>query len=107
MYLISYSLAMYEVAQTREFQRWHRELRDSRAVARITTAIERLQYGLVGDFKSVGQGVSEIRISYGPGYRLYYTIRERQLIVLLCGGDKTTQRRDIKRAQKLKEDYGV
>jgi len=98
---------MYEVAQTREFQRWHRELRDSRAVARITAAIERIQFGLLGDCKSVGQGVSEIRISYGPGYRLYYTIRERQLIVLLCGGDKTTQRRDIKRAQKLKEDYGV
>ena len=98
---------MYEVAQTREFQRWHRELRDSRAVARITTAIERLQYGLVADFKSVGQGVSEIRIPYGPGYRLYYTIRGRRIIVLLCGGDKTTQKRDIRRALKLKEEYDV
>ncbi len=98
---------MYEVAQTREFQRWQRELRDSRAVARITTAIERLQFGLVGDFKSVGQGISEIRIPYGPGYRLYYTIRERRLVVLLCGGDKATQKRDIRRALKLKEEYDV
>jgi putative addiction module killer protein len=107
MYLISYSVAMYEVAQTKEFRRWHRELRDSRAIARITSAIERLQRGLLGDYKSVGQGISEIRIPYGPGYRLYYTTRERRLIVLLCGGDKTTQKRDIKRAQKLKEDYDV
>jgi putative addiction module killer protein len=98
---------MLEVIQTKEFQRWHRELRDSRAVARITTAIERLQFGLIGDFKSIGQGIGEIRIAYGPGYRLYYTKGEARLVVLLCGGDKATQKRDIKRAQKLKEDYDV
>jgi putative addiction module killer protein len=98
---------MYEVTQTKEFERWHRELRDSRAIARVTTAIERLQFGLIGDFKSVGQGVSEIRIPYGPGYRLYYTMKERKLVVLLCGGDKSNQKRDIKKAQKLKEEYNV
>jgi putative addiction module killer protein len=98
---------MYEVIQTREFERWHRELRDSRAVARITTAIERLQFGLIADFKVVGLGVSEIRIPYGPGYRLYYAMKERKLIVLLFGGDKSNQKRDIKKAQKLKEEYGV
>jgi putative addiction module killer protein len=62
---------MYEVLQTREFERWHRTLRDTRAVARVATAVERLQLGLLGDFKSVDGGVSKIRITYGPGYRLY------------------------------------
>ena len=98
---------MYEVAQTKEFERWHGALRDSRAVARVTTAIERLQFGLMGDYKSVGGGVSEIRITYGPGYRLYYTMKGKKLIVLLCGGDKSDQKRDIKKAQKLKEEYDV
>ena len=96
---------MYEVFQTREFERWHKSLRDSRAVARVTSAIERLQLGLMGDYKSVGDGVSEIRISYGPGYRLYYTMRGNQLIILLCGGSKSSQKRDISRAKKLKGEY--
>ena len=98
---------MYEVLQTKEFEGWHRGLRDSRAVARVTAAIERLQLGLIGDFKSVGGGVSELRISYGPGYRLYYTKKAEKLIVLLCGGDKSNQKRDIKKAQKMKEEYDV
>jgi len=98
---------MYEVVQTKEFERWHRGLRDSRAVARVTTAVERLQLGLVGDYKSVGGGVSEIRITYGPGYRLYYTIKDNQLVILLCGGSKSSQKRDITRARKLKDEYDV
>jgi len=98
---------MYEVVQTKEFERWHIGLRDSRAVARITTAVERLQLGLVGDYKSVGGGISEIRIAYGPGYRLYYTMKGKQLIVLLCGGSKSSQKRDIARARKLKDEYDV
>lgn len=96
---------MYEVLQTIEFERWHKSLRDSRAVARVTTAVERLQLGLIGDFKSVGGGVSEIRISYGPGYRLYYTIKGTKLIILLCGGSKSSQKRDIARAKKVKDEY--
>ena len=98
---------MYEVAQTKEFERWHRSLRDSRAVARVTTTVERLQMGLIADFKSVGGGVSEIRISYGAGYRLYYTMKGGQLVILLCGGSKSSQKRDIVRARKLKEEYDV
>jgi len=98
---------MYDVAQTKEFERWHRGLRDSRAVARVTTAVERLQLGLIGDFKSVGGGISEIRITYGPGYRLYYMMKGQRLIILLCGGDKSNQKRDISRAKKLKDDYDV
>ena len=82
-------------------------LRDSRAVARVTTAVERLQLGLIGDFKSVGGGISEIRITYGPGYRLYYMMKGQRLIILLCGGDKSNQKRDISRAKKLKDDYDV
>jgi len=98
---------MYEVLQTREFERWHKSLRDSRAVARVTTAVERLQLGLIGDFKSVGSGVSEIRINYGPGYRLYYTLKGKQLVILLCGGSKSSQKSDIARAMKLKDEYDV
>jgi len=76
-------------------------------VARVTTAIERLQFGLLRDYKSVGRSVSEIRIRYGPGYRLYYTMKGKTLIVLLCGGDKSDQKRDIQRAQKLRKEYDV
>ena len=98
---------MYDVVQTKEFERWHKEMRDSRAVARVTTAVERLQLGLIGDYKSVGGGISEIRITYGPGYRLYYTMKGKQLVILLCGGDKSNQKRDIARARKLRDDYDV
>ncbi len=98
---------MYDVVQTKEFERWHRGLRDSRAVARVTTAVERLQLGLIGDNKSVGGGISEIRITYGPGYRLYYTMKGKLLVTLLCSGDKSNQKRDIARARKLRDEYDV
>ena len=96
---------MYDILQTREFERWHRSLQDDRAAARIASALERIQLGLVGDWKSVGGGISELRINYGPGYRLYFTKRGDRLVVLLCGGDKSSQRRDIDRAKKLKDEY--
>jgi len=92
---------MIEIRQTEVFSKWLRGLRDRQARARIQTRIDRLQLGLAGDVKPVGEGVSELRIDYGPGYRLYFSQRGRELIVLLAAGDKRTQDRDIKTALKL------
>jgi putative addiction module killer protein len=88
---------MTEVRQTEEFSGWLRRLRDATAVARI----RRMEMGNPGDAKSVGQGIFEMRIDYGPGYRIYYIHRGAQIVILLCGGDKRTQQQDFKRAQKL------
>lgn len=92
---------MFEVRQTPVFRRWFQGLADRRAVERIAQRIVRLQAGLFGDVKPVGEGVSELRVDHGPGYRVYFTARERTLIVLLCGGDKGSQERDIARAKRL------
>jgi len=92
---------MIEVRQTTVFREWLDSLMDGRAAERIAQRIVRLQAGLIGDVKPVGEGISELRIDYGPGYRLYFVQRGRVLIVLLCGGDKRSQRRDIARAKTL------
>jgi putative addiction module killer protein len=92
---------MVEVRQTEVFSKWLRELRDRQARARIQTRIDRLQLGLAGDVKPVGEGVSELRIDYGPGCRVYFIRRGRELVILLAGGDKRTQNRDIKTAMEL------
>ena len=92
---------MVEIRQTEVFSKWLRELRDRQARARIQTRIDRLQLGLAGDVKPVGEGVSELRIDYGPGYRLYFTRRGQEMVILLAGGDKRTQDRDIKTAMEL------
>lgn len=92
---------MVEVRQTEVFSKWLRELRDRQARARVQTRIDRLQLGLAGDVKPVGEGVSELRIDYGPGYRVYFIRRGRELVILLAGGDKRTQDRDIKTAMEL------
>ena len=92
---------MIEVRQTEVFSKWLRELRDRQARARIQTRIDRLQLGLAGDVKPVGEGVSELRIDYGPGYRVYFVQRGQELVILLAGGDKRTQDRDIKTALEL------
>ena len=92
---------MSEVRKTPEFQKWLDGLKDARAYARIETRIFRLTLGLPGDVKPVGQGVSELRIDYGPGYRVYFCKKGRSLIVLLAGGDKSTQAKDIQAALKL------
>ena len=84
-----------EVRQTEAFAAWFRSMRDTRARARVRVRIDRLSLGNPGDVKPIGEGVSELRIDHGPGYRVYYTMRGRTLVVLLAGGDKTTQRRDI------------
>jgi putative addiction module killer protein len=94
---------MIEVRQTEEFSGWLRRLKDANAAARILGRIRRMEIGNPGDTKSVGQGVREMRIDYGPGYRVYYVQRGKQIVVLLCGGDKRTQQRDVERAQAMAE----
>ncbi len=89
---------MIEIRKTEAFERWFAGLRDRMAVARIKSRIDRLQLGLLGDIKPVGEGVSEMRIDCGPGYRIYFVQRGRELVILLAGGDKRTQSRDIEKA---------
>ncbi len=92
---------MFEIRKTKTFAKWLNGLRDMRARARVQVRIERLGTGNAGDAKSVGEGVSEMRIDYGPGYRVYFTKRGSEVIVLLAGGDKRTQDADIRTALRL------
>ena len=101
--LLGDNCLMSEVYKTPQFQSWLENLKDPRAYARIETRLFRLALGLLGDFKSVGNGVSELRIDYGPGYRVYFTRRGGKLFILLVGGDKSTQARDIRLAIELAE----
>jgi putative addiction module killer protein len=96
---------MVEVLRTAEFDRWLGRLRDDMAVARILARIGRLARGNPGDVKPVGEAVSEMRIDHGPGYRVYFTQRGDVLVILLCGGDKSTQDRDIARAKVLAREW--
>ena len=89
------------VLRTDEFNEWLDRLRDRRAVAKITTRIDRLALGNPGDVKPVGAGVSEMRIRHGPGYRVYFRQRGQTVVVLLCGGDKSSQAKDILLAKAL------
>lgn len=93
-----------EIRQTEGFAKWLRQLADHIARARIAARLQRLAIGNLGDVKPVGQGVSELRIDHGPGYRVYFIQRGQTLIILLCGGDKRTQLRDIERAKTLATD---
>lgn len=90
--------------QTGEFARWLKSLRDGRAAAKIAQRIVRVQSGLLGDVKPVGDGVSELRIDWGPGYRVYFARQGLALVILLCAGDKGTQKADIRRAKQLAAD---
>ena len=89
-----------EVLQTDAFERWFNNLRDRNARARVLARIRRLQLGNPGDFRPVGNGVAEMRIDHGPGYRVYF-VRRQQSVVLLVGGNKSSQNRDIDRATKM------
>ena len=97
---------MIEVRQTTRFATWLAGLRDERARARILKRLDRAQAGNLGDVAPVGGGVSEMRIFYGPGYRVYFIQRGSELIVLLCGGDKSTQEADIAEAKALAKEIG-
>jgi putative addiction module killer protein len=94
---------MVEVRQTVEFSSWLRRLKDADAVARIVARIRRMELGNPGDARSVGKSVMEMRIDYGPGYRVYYVHRGAEIVILLCAGDKRTQSQNIRRAQELAE----
>jgi putative addiction module killer protein len=93
-----------EIRETELFSTWLRALRDATAKAKVAARVRRLAFGNPGDVRPVGGGISELRIQYGPGYRVYYVQRGAILIVLLCGGDKATQARDIATAKKLAKE---
>ncbi len=92
---------MVEVKKTDEFDGWLKDLKDQKAKAKILVRIQRLEAGNPGQVNSVGDGISEMKIDFGPGYRAYYKQTGQQIILLLCGGDKSTQDKDIKRAKAI------
>ena len=96
---------MVEVVRSATFDRWLRRLKDRRAAARVQVRIDRLAAGNPGDVKPVGSGISELRIDYGPGYRAYYMKEGQRLILLLCGGDKSSQQKDVEEAKRIAADW--
>lgn len=105
LYDIPYNMSMYTILRSATFDRWLGRLRDRRAVNRIVARLLAAENGHLGDVRPVGDGVSEMRINYGPGYRVYFITRGTELIVLLCGGDKDSQRRDIERAKRMAREW--
>lgn len=104
MYPFRYTLLVYSLLKTVEFERWIKKLRDPKAKARIVARMISAELGNLGDVSPVGSGISEMRIHYGPGYRVYFTLRGKELIVLLIGGDKSSQRKDIERAKLIADE---
>ncbi|MBD8480770.1 type II toxin-antitoxin system RelE/ParE family toxin [Pseudomonas coleopterorum] len=96
---------MIEIKQTATYMTWESKLKDQRAKAAIAARIFRLANGLPGDVSPVGQGVSELRIHYGPGYRIYFQQRRNEIVILLCGGDKSSQTKDIETAKRLANEW--
>lgn len=96
---------MVEILRSATFDRWLGKLKDRQAVARILARIDRLALGNPGEVRSVGGGVTELKIDYGPGYRVYYSQRAQQFVLLLCGGDKSTQNNDISTAQRIADEW--
>lgn len=96
---------MLVLKQTETFHKWRMRLKDERARALIASRLDRLAFGHPGDVAPVGNGISELRLHYGPGYRIYFQQRGDILIVLLCGGDKGSQGKDIKLAKKLSQEW--
>ena len=94
----------YEIHTTEVFDKWTAKLKDRQAVMAIALRLARVASGNFGDTKVIGDGVSELRIFVGPGYRIYYTIRNNEIVILLCGGDKSTQQNDIKQAKELSKN---
>lgn len=101
---MSYNTPVIEIRETEAFSIWLRALRDPEARARIAARVRRLAFGNPGDVRPVGEGVSELRIHYGSGYRVYFVQRGAIWILLLCGGSKSTQQRDIEKAKRLAKE---
>ena len=97
-------IAEYQVYETEVYTKWFTSLHDEKAKARIDKRIDRAKYGHFGDWKTEAGEVRAMRIDYGPGYRLYYCIRDNKIIILLCGGDKRSQQADINKAAKLAKE---
>jgi len=104
VYSVAYNIGMFTVDRTSIFDKWLKKLRDRQARLIITTHIDRMTRGNLGNFKPVGEGVVEKKINYGAGYRLYYFQKGKSWIILLCGGDKGTQKADIAQAKQLKKE---
>ena len=98
---------MLDVRRTDAFDGWLRKLKDQRGKAKIAVRIRRMAFGNLGDVAPIGEGVSELRIHFGPGYRVYFTRRGETIVILLCGGDKGTQSRDIDAAKRLAKELKV
>ncbi|MBO9125776.1 MULTISPECIES: type II toxin-antitoxin system RelE/ParE family toxin [unclassified Rhizobium] len=96
---------MLELRQSETFRKWRARLKDERARALIASRLDRLAFGHAGDAAPVGDGISELRIHYGPGYRIYFKQDGQTLIILLCGGDKGSQKRDIAEAKRLLSEW--
>ncbi len=94
---------MYKVEKTNYFNKWLNGIKDFRAKIKIVKLIDKMEDGNFGDVKPVGEGISESRIHYGPGYRVYFIQKGNKIIILLCGGDKSTQQKDIEKAKELKK----
>ncbi len=103
---MNYTYFMLTIRQTETFRNWERRIKDLRAKAAIAARIFRLANGLAGDVESVGEGVCEMRIHYGPGYRLYFMNESDRIVLLLCGGAKRSQKRDIETAKRLAREMG-
>jgi putative addiction module killer protein len=96
---------MIEFKQTETFRKWRTRLKDERIRALIASRLDRLAFGHAGDVKPVGQGISELRIDYGPGYRIYFQKQGNTIVILLCGGDKSKQAKDIRTAKRLAAEW--
>ena len=96
---------MLELTQMELFRKWRTKLKDERARGLIASRLDRLAYGHAGDARPVGEGISELRIHHGPGYRIYFHQRGNTVVILLCGGNKSTQTKDIKTARRLASEW--